>query len=103
MPELGQNRFGVKLYAFDVQRFVPDAHDFVKVARFILGPRRDFQTIGQGGLFDDQGMITGGGERIGQAFEHTEIVMINRRGFTVHNAFGVDDIAAESIAYALMA
>ena len=78
MSMLGQNRLRMKLHAFDIQGFVPDAHDFIQFAGFILCPGGYFQAIGQGGLFDDQGMITGGGERIGKPFEHAEIVMINR-------------------------
>ena len=103
MPMLSQNRLWMKLYAFNVQCKVPDAHDFIQIPRIILCPGSDFQAIGQGSLFDDQGVITGGGERIGKPFKHADIVMINRWGFTVHDVFGMDNIAAKGIAYALMA
>ena len=93
----------MKLHAFNVQGFMPDAHNFIQFARFILCPGGYFQAIGQGGLFDNKGMITGGGEGIGQAFKYALIVMINRRGFAVHNAFGMDNITAKGIAYTLMA
>ena len=77
MSKLRQNRLGMKLHAFDVQGKVPDAHDLINITRFILSPGRYFQTIGQSCLFDDQGMITGGCERISKPFEDAEIVMIN--------------------------
>lgn len=64
MAMLGQNGFGMELHAFDVVGFVAHAHDFVDGAGFVLGPGGNFQTIGQAGLFDDQRMIAGGGERI---------------------------------------
>ena len=103
MPMLSQNRFRMKLYAFNIKLFVAHTHDFIQFARCILSPGGYFQAIGQGGLFDDQGMVTGGGERINKPFEHTEIMMINMRGFAVHDVFGVDDMTAKGIAYALMA
>ncbi len=36
------------------------------------------------------------------AFEYADVVVVNGRGFAVHDAFGVDDVAAEGVAYALM-
>ena len=78
MPMLGQNRFGVELHAFDVQGFMPHTHDFVNVASLVLGPGGDFQAIRQAGLFDHKRMIASGGERIAQAFEHADVLVINR-------------------------
>ena len=77
MPKLRQNRLRMKLDALNIQALMPDAHDFIQISRIILCPRRYFQTIRQGSLFDDQRMITGGGERIVQSFKYTLIVMIN--------------------------
>ena len=103
MPVFRQNRLRMKLNALDIQAFMPDAHDFIQIPRIILCPGSDFKAIRQGGLFDDQGMVTGGGERISKPFKRADIVMINRRGFAMHDVFGMDNIAAKAIAYALMA
>ena len=54
MPMLGQDRLGMELHAFDIQRLVPHAHDFIDVAGFVLGPGGDFQAVGQGRLLDHQ-------------------------------------------------
>lgn len=102
MAKLRQNGLRMELHPFYVQGFVPDSHDFIQFAGFILCPRGDFQAIWQGGLLDDQGMITGGGEWIGQSFEYAVIVMINRRILAVHDAFGMDDTTAKRITNALM-
>jgi hypothetical protein len=102
MPMLGQYRLGMKLHAFYIQRFMPDAHDFIEPARVILRPCGDFEAIRQVFLFDDEGMVTGCGKRVIQAFEDANIIVVNQRSLAVHDAFGMNDMAAKGIAYALM-
>lgn len=103
MPVFGQDGFRMELYAFNVQGFMAHPHDFVDVAIFVLRPGGDFKAARQGGLFDDEGMIARCSKRVGQASKNTSVVMINLRGFTMHNALGMDDIAAERITDALVA
>ena len=64
MAMFRQDGFGMELYAFDVAGLVSYAHDFVDVAVFVLCPGGYFQAFRQAGLFDDQGMVAGGGERV---------------------------------------
>lgn len=103
MPMFGQYRLGMKLHPFDIQGFMPDAHDFIEVALFVLSPGRDFKAIGQGRLFDDQGVIARGGKGVTQTFKHADIMVVYLGGFAMHDAFRMDNIAAEGIAYTLMA
>lgn len=61
---LGQNGFWVELHTFDSQGFMAYPHDFLDIAKPVLGPGGDFQTLGQAVLVDHQGMVAGGGERV---------------------------------------
>ena len=51
----------MELDGFDGQLAMPDAHDYT-VFRF----GGDFEAVGQGVAFDNEGMVAGGGERIGR-------------------------------------
>ena len=77
MPMFSEDRFGVELHAFYIQGFMSYPHDFVDVALRVLGPGGDFQAIRQAGLFDNQRVITRGGERVVQALEYANIIVIN--------------------------
>jgi hypothetical protein len=103
MPMLGQNRFGMELHAFDVECLMADAHDFIDIAFLVLRPGGHFQAVGQGRLFDHQGMITGRGERVFEPLEHADVMVVNLGGLAVHDLLGMDDVAAEGVTDALMA
>jgi hypothetical protein len=94
----GEDAFGMELDAPDGKGFVADTHDFA-----FVGGSGDFKAIGECVAFDDEGMIAGGGERIGHVFEQLLFVVLNRRGFAVHHAVIDDDVGAEGVADALVA
>ncbi len=98
MAVFGEQGFGVELYAFHRQRFVAHAHDLA-----VVGPGGDFQAVGQCVAVDNQAVIAGAGNRIGQLAEHALVVVVNRRDFAVHQRFGAYGVAAEGLADGLMA
>ena len=94
----GQDGFGVELHALDGQRLVADAHDFA-----VVGPRGDVEAVGQRLALDGQRMVTGAGQRVGQALEDADILVVHRRNLTVHQLLGMHDPAAEGLADRLVA
>ena len=88
----------MELDAPDGKLLVFDAHDFA-----FVGFGRDFEAIGQCVALDDEGVIAGGGEGVGHAFEEVFAVVFHERSFAVHHAVVHNDVAAEDVADALMA
>ena len=99
LPFLRENGFGVELDAPDGVLFVADAHDFA----FGFGFGGDLEGVGHGVAFDEERMIAGGVEGVGHAGEEVVAVVVDGRGFAVHEAVGADDFAAEDVAHALVA
>ncbi len=87
----------MELHAMHRQRFVAHPHDLV-----IIGPGGDLQTFRQCFALDHQRVIARRGERVGQAVKHAGVVVMDRRGLTVHQLFGVNDASAEGLANALV-
>ena len=73
-------------------------HNFV-----FRGVGGDFQAVGQGISFQQQGVVTGCGKGVIQAFEEAGALMVYGRSFSVHKAIREDYFAAEMLAYALVA
>ena len=71
-PRDGEDRLGVELHALDRQLAVAQAHD-----RAVGGLGGDLEHVGQAVAVDDQRVVAGGLERVGQAGEHAR----RRRGW----------------------
>ena len=59
--------------------------------------------VGQGAGLDDQAMVAGRLERVGQAPVDALAVVVDQRGLAVHDPVGADDLRAEGVADALVA
>ena len=88
----------MKLQTFDCQSFMANAHDFA-----ILRPCSDFQAIRKAFTLNNKGMIACRRKRIWQISKHANAIVENRRSFAMHELLGVNDFAAKSLTYALMA
>jgi hypothetical protein len=71
----------VELHAVEGPGFVADAHDFV-----FLGPSGDFEVGGDGSGADDEAVVAGGVEGVGQAGEDALVVVEDGGDFAVHEA-----------------
>ena len=99
MTRLGQHAFGVELHPLQGRVLtVFQAHD-----RAVLQPSRHFQALRQAGSLGDQAVVTGGGEGIGQTREHPAVVVVDGRGFAMHQLRGPHHPAAEGLGQALVA
>src|SRR6185503_10238183 len=98
MAVLGKDRLRVELHAFDRERLVAHAHDLS-----VIGPRADLEASGQARPLDRKRMIAGCLETVGQSFEYAAAVVVDRGDLAVHQLGGVNDVPAESLAYALVA
>ena len=92
---LGQNGFGVELYPFHVQETMAQAHDGLHLALVGFGPRGDFKAFRQGFLGDDQAMVAGGGQRVGQIGEDAHTGVLNQAGLAVHNPSRTHHVTAK--------
>src|SRR5689334_1410152 len=97
MSVLRQYRLGMELHAFHGQTGVPHAHDLP-----VIGPGRDLQRLRKRFALDHQGMITGRRKWLLQSAENTLILVVHARYFAVHHLLRMHDLAAESLADALM-
>ncbi len=95
----GEDGFGMELDAPDGELFVAEAHDFA----FGFGFGGDLEGVGQRVAFDEERVVAGGGEGVGHAFEEVAAIVVDGRGFAVHEAVGADDVAAEDVAHTLVA
>src|ERR1035437_3518118 len=94
----GQNRFGMKLHAFDGVLSVTKPHDFV-----FRRAGADFQHRWNGSRIDQQRMIAHRFERARDACENRLAVVNYRRGLAVHQATRAHDLPAKRLADALQA
>ena len=94
----GEHGFRMKLHTFYRPGFMAYAHYFAS-----FGPCGYFQGIRKALSLNDKRMIAGGGKRVWQPAKYPRAGVKNGRGFTMHDLFRMDDLAAESLANALMA
>ena len=92
----------MKLYPLYRKLFVSNAHDLVHFAIVGLRPCRHFQALGNTVLFDHQGMITRGDERVVAFFKYMAVVVVDHGGLAVHDFTRPDYLAAISLANALV-
>jgi len=95
---LRQDALRMKLHAANGIILVADSHDFP-----LTGLSRDLQAIRHSLAFDHQGMIPGGGERVGHVFEQALPVVLDRRRFAMHYPIIDNDLTTEGVADALVA
>ena len=93
-----QNRFRVKLHPKDGVFPMCDAHDLA-----VIGPRRDFKTIRQRGFFHHQRVISRRLKRSGYVIEDALALMLDHRGFAVHQPGCPDNGPAIGLRDTLMA
>jgi hypothetical protein len=78
-PNVGEDRFGVELDAFDEEFAVAETHDDA------IGFRGDFELIRKSFFLDDERVIARGGEILRQILEDGLVVMVDAAGFAVHD------------------
>ena len=86
------------LNALERIAFVPDAHDFI-----LIGPGDDFEICRQGTGFDDQAVIARRLEGVRQSSVNTAAVMMDPRGFAVHDSIGPHHLRTKGMTDTLMA
>src|SRR6266852_1000886 len=94
----GQNRFGMKLHAFDGEFLVSKAHDFV-----VGSARADFQSGRERIWIDNQRMIAHRVEGTREIGENRVAIVNHRRSLAVHQARRAHDLSAERLSDTLMA
>jgi len=62
----------MKLHALYIEFAVPGAHD-----ETVAGGGSDFENVGRGGGFDDEGVVAGGFEWAGYAGEHPPTFVVD--------------------------
>lgn len=95
---LSGDGLGMKLDAPDGQGLVAQAHDFA-----FGGLGGDFKTVGHAFFFDEEGVVAGGGESLRHVFEDIGALMLDGRGFAVHQSVSAHDLATEVLADGLAA
>src|ERR1700731_827838 len=78
-PNVGEDRFGVELHAFDEEFAVAETHDDA------IGFRGNFELIRKRFFLDDERVIARGGEILRQIFENCLVVVVDAAGFAVHD------------------
>ncbi len=94
----GEEGFGVELDAVEGPGFVAEGHDF-----FFVGPGGDDEVIGEGAGADDEAVVAGGVEGVGESGEDAGVVVVDGGDFAVHEAPVAFDDGAEGVADALVA
>src|SRR6185437_5111592 len=94
----GEDALGVELYALNGELAVADRHDGV-----VGGAGGDLEAFGHRGRINDQRVVAGGGEGLGQAAEDGLAVVLDHAGLAVHQHLGADDAGAKGLTDALMA
>ena len=74
------------------------AHD-----RAVVGLGGDLEHVGHDVAVDDERVVAGRLERVGQAGEHARAVVADQRRLAVHHLGRAHDVAAEDLADALVA
>jgi hypothetical protein len=88
----------MELHAVEGPSFVADAHDF-----FFSGPGGDDEIFRQGAGADDEAMVAGGFEGVGESGEDAFAIVEDRGGFAMHEAPVTFHDTAEGVADALVA
>src|SRR4249920_3220109 len=86
VPELSQDRLGVKLDTLHRQLLVLHSHDFP-----VVGPRCDFEDFRQRFTLDHQRVVARGLEWFSQSAENTSTAVMNGRHLPVHHPLGMYD------------
>ena len=94
----GQNGFGMKLQTLYRQSLVAHPHDFS-----IFCPCGNFEAIGKGFTLDGERMVANRREWVGQSFEQSGVIVVNRRCLAVHQLLRMNNFSAKSLSDALMA
>ena len=68
----------------------------------ILQPCGDLQAVGQGGALHHQGVVTGGGQGLGQIGEHPFLLVVNSRGLAMHGLTGTHHTSAKTLGHGLV-
>ena len=102
LARIREDGFGVELDAFDRMTLVTKAHNKVAAARVRAGGG-DLQAVGQSVGLDDQGMVTRGGERVGETLKNGPAIVGDLAGLAVHDFRRKPHLAAEGLPEALVA
>ncbi len=97
----GQEAFGVELDTMDGVVAVSESHDFEGLAG-IFDPGGDFEAVRYSFAGDDQAVVAGGLEGVGESGEDALTGVRNHGCFAVHQSGGADDLGAEDISHALV-
>ncbi len=102
---VGKDGFGVELDAFDGEGLVAEAHDGAGVggAGARGDARGDLELFGDGVLADDERVVAGAGHGLREVAEDAAVVVLDGRGFAVHELWSADDLGTEGRADGLMA
>lgn len=92
-----EHRFGMKLHAFDGKFAVAETHDDA-----VVGLGSDLKLAREGFSLDDQRVIAGRGERIGQLLEDPFAVVMDIAGLPVKESGRADDFSTEGNSDRLM-
>jgi hypothetical protein len=95
---VGQDRFGVELDAHHREVLVAQAHDDP-----VLGFGGDLQAVGDGRPVDDQRVVAGRLEGVGEVGEEAVTGVGDHRRLAVHHLAGPHDLSAVELADALVA
>ncbi len=95
---IGKHRFGVELDSMDRVIAVDHAHH-----RSIFGPGIDPEAIWERFPFDDQRVVTCGGERIREPLEDSGTIVMHLGSFAMHDGFSPHHSSAKSLADCLVA
>ena len=93
----GEDRLGVELDPLDVELAVAQPHH-----QAVVGLGGDLEHLGHRGPVDDERVVAGGLERLGQPGEHAAVTVVDERGLAVHDLRRPDDVAAVHLADALV-
>lgn len=100
VPRLGQYTFRVELHPLQVGVVaVAQAHDGVLT---ILQPCGNLQAVGQGGALHHQGVVTGGGQGLGQPAEYPFLLVVDSRGLPVHGSTGTHHVSTKTLGHGLV-
>lgn len=102
MPLLAQNAFRMELHPFQRQRTVTETHNFVRLAVITQRPGGQFKFSRETVRRYDQRVIARDRQRMIEAGKYATLVMLYRRGFTVHHPAGALYARAKCLGNGLM-
>lgn len=82
----------MKLNPLDREGLMSHSHDLA-----FLRPRSHFETVRDGGRFNDERMITRGRQRVRESSKDTFFLVLNGTRLPVHQAFSSDDSCSMSL------